>query len=232
MRFQTPLEPARLIRRYKRFLADIELADGSFAVAHCPNPGSMLRMATPGARIWVERNDDPRKKLRYGWRLIEEAGAMIAVDTGLANKIVGEALSGGKIAELAGYESYRPEVKYGAGSRVDLLGEGAAGRAYIEVKSVTLSRDAGHAEFPDSVTKRGAKHLVELAEMVAQGHRAVMLYLVARNDCSRVSLARDLDPGYGAAAEKARAAGVEMLCYDCDLSAAEITLRAPLSITL
>lgn len=232
MRFQTPLEPARLIRRYKRFLADIELADGREAVAHCPNPGSMLGMATPGARIWVERNDDPRKKLRYGWRLIEDAGAMIAVDTGLANKIVGEALSAGKIAELTGYESYRPEVKYGEASRVDFLGEGAQGRAYIEVKSVTLSRETGHAEFPDSVTKRGAKHLNELSEMVTQGHRAVMLYLVARNDCSRVSLARDLDPAYAAAAKKALNSGVEMLCYDCDLSAAEITLRAPLPITL
>lgn len=232
MRFQTPLEPARLIRRYKRFLADIELADGREAVAHCPNPGSMLGMATPGARIWVERNDDPRKKLRYGWRLIEDAGAMIAVDTGLANRIVGEALSAGVIAELTGYESYRPEVKYGEASRVDFLGEGAQGRAYIEVKSVTLSRETGHAEFPDSVTKRGAKHLNELSEMVKQGHRAVMLYLVARNDCSRVSLARDLDPAYAAAAKKALNFGVEMLCYDCDLSAAEITLRAPLPITL
>lgn len=230
MRFQTPLEPARLIRRYKRFLADIELIDGSEVVAHCPNPGSMLGMATPGARIWVERNDDPRKKLRYGWRLIEEAGAMIAVDTGLANKIVGEALNAGKIAELAGYDTYRAEVKYGEASRVDFLGEGAQGSAYIEVKSVTLSREEGRAEFPDSVTKRGAKHLEELSAMVAQGHRAVMLYLVARNDCTGFNLAADLDPGYAQAAAKARDAGVEMLCYDCDLSAAEITLRAPIDI--
>jgi sugar fermentation stimulation protein A len=226
MRFQTPLVPARLIRRYKRFLADIRLEDGAEAVAHCANPGSMMGLAEPGMRIWVEPNDDPKKKLKYGWRLVDhENGHFTGVDTGLPNRALRAALEAGEVAELAGYETVRPEQKYGAGSRIDFLLSGAGlPDAYVEVKSVTLSRAPGVAEFPDSVTARGAKHLGELAKMAQAGHRAVLFYLVQRTDAQTVRVAGDIDPGYARALRAARAAGVTVLSYRADISPAEITL--------
>ena len=231
MRFQTPLVPARLIRRYKRFLSDMRLEDGTEVVAHCPNPGSMLGIKEEGQLCWLEPNDDPKKKLKYGWRLVEfDNGAMVGVDTGAANKIVEEALADGRIPELAGYKTMRREVKYGQSSRIDfLLTQTGLPDTYVEVKSVTLSREPGLAEFPDSVTARGAKHLDELARMVAQGNRAVMLYLVQRNDCKRMRLAADIDVAYASGFASARAAGVEGLCYDCTLSQQQITLARAIS---
>lgn len=227
MRFSTPLVPARLIRRYKRFLADIRFDDGTEAVAHCANPGSMMGLATEGMRIWVEPNDDPRKKLKFGWRLVDhENGHFTGVDTSVPNRALRQALMAGEVAGLTGYDLVRPEVKYGEKSRIDFLLTGA-GRpdCYVEVKSVTLSRQQGLAEFPDSVTARGTKHLGELGEMVRAGHRAVMLYLVQRTDCSRFALAADIDPAYAMAFDKARAIGVEVLCFDTAISPHEIILR-------
>ena len=219
MRFQTELIPATLIRRYKRFLAYVRLPDGQEVTAHCPNPGSMMGMADEGMRVWLEPNDDPKKKLKYGWRLIDDNGVFIGVDTGVPNRVVGEALRGGAIAPLAAYETIRPEVKYGEKSRIDfLLQQNGLPDVYLEVKSVTLSRQSGLAEFPDSVTKRGAKHLDELANMVAAGHRAVMLYLVQRTDCTYVALADDIDPAYGRAFDAARGAGVEVICIGTNIT--------------
>jgi sugar fermentation stimulation protein A len=220
MRFQTPLVPARLIRRYKRFLADIRLDDGREATAHCANPGSMMGLAEPGMRIWVEPNDDPKKKLKYGWRLVDhENGHFTGVDTSLPNRALRAALENREIAELAAYTQLRAEVKYGEKSRVDfLLGRPGAPDLYLEVKSVTLSRAPGLAEFPDSVTSRGARHLDDLAAMVRQGHRAMMFYLVQRTDCMRFDLARDIDPGYAHAFDAAAAAGVEILAYGTEIS--------------
>ncbi|NDV51459.1 MULTISPECIES: DNA/RNA nuclease SfsA [unclassified Salipiger] len=230
MRFETPLIPARLLRRYKRFLADCRLEDGSEITAHVANPGSMLGMAEPESRIWLEPNEDPKRKLKYAWRLIEhEGGAFIGVDTGVPNRVLRAALEAGQVGGLEGYETVRPEVKYGEKSRIDFLLTGAARRdCYVEVKSVTLSRSPGLAEFPDSVTARGAKHLAELAAMVRQGHRAVMLYLVQRTDAEVVTLASDIDPAYAAAFASARAAGVEVLALGCRITPEEITLGAPL----
>ncbi|SLN16672.1 Sugar fermentation stimulation protein A [Aquimixticola soesokkakensis] len=222
MRFQTPLIEARLLRRYKRFLADIRLPDGREVTAHCPNPGSMLGMAEAGSRIWVEPNDDPRKKLDYGWRLSQVADAMVVVDTGLANKVVGAALRAGQIDGLTG--AVRAEVPYGEKSRVDFV----VNETFVEVKSVTLSRQTGLAEFPDSKTARGAKHLAELAKLAQNGTRAVMLYLISRDDCSAFDLARDIDPAYGQAHDLARAAGVEILCYGVDITPQSITLGTKL----
>ncbi len=219
MRFQTELIPATLIRRYKRFLADVRLPDGQEMTAHCPNPGSMMGMADEGMRVWLEPNDDPKKKLKYGWRLIEDGGVFIGVDTGVPNRVIGEALRAGAIAPLAAYETVRSEVKYGENSRIDfLLQQDGLPDVYVEVKSVTLSRQTGLAEFPDSVTKRGAKHLDELANMVAAGHRAVMLYLVQRTDCTRVALADDIDPAYGRAFDAALAAGVETIAVGANIT--------------
>ncbi|MGY9045493.1 hypothetical protein P775_02515 [Puniceibacterium antarcticum] len=225
MRFQTPLIPAVLIRRYKRFLADVRLPDGQDVTAHCPNPGSMMGMAAPGLRVWLEPNDDPKKKLKYGLRLVEVNGVLISVDTGAANRVLRAALETGKVAGLQGYDRVFPEQKYGTGSRIDFLLQGGGRRdTYVEVKSVTLSRHPGLAEFPDSVTARGTKHLGELARMVAQGHRAVLIYLVQRTDCTRVAVAADIDPTYAAAFLTAQAAGVEILCLSCAISAESITV--------
>ena len=226
MRFQTPLIPARLIRRYKRFLADMRLEDGREITAHCANPGSMMGLAEPGVKCWLEPNDDPKKKLKYGWRLVDhENGHFTGVDTSLPNRALREALEAGEVAKLAQYTDIRPEVKYGTGSRVDFLLSGAGlPDLYLEVKSVTLSRSPGLAEFPDSVTARGTRHLRELQEMIGEGHRAMMLYLVQRTDCTRFALARDIDPAYGAAFDAARAAGVEIMCLGTSISPQEIRL--------
>ncbi|MFD0910719.1 DNA/RNA nuclease SfsA [Ruegeria arenilitoris] len=231
MRFQTPLVPARLIRRYKRFLADCRLEDGREVTAHCANPGSMMGLAEPGEKIWLEPNDDPKKKLKFGWRLVDhENGHFTGVDTSLPNRALRAALEAREIPALAAYETVRPEVRYGQNSRIDfLLTQPGLPDAYVEVKSVTLSREPGLAEFPDSVTARGTKHLGELAEMAAQGHRAIMLYLVQRTDCRKFALAADIDPAYAANFEIAQAKGVERLVYGTRISPEEVTLDKALS---
>ncbi len=229
MQFPSPLVPARLIRRYKRFLADCLLEDGREVVAHCANPGSMMGLAEPGMKIWLEPNDDPKKKLKFGWRLVDhENGHLTGVDTSVPNRALRAALQSQSVKGLSGYHTVRPEVKYGENSRIDFLLEGD-GLTYVEVKSVTLSRQPGLAEFPDSVTARGTKHLRELAEMVAQGHRAVMLYLVQRTDCDRFDLARDIDPAYGAAFDAARAVGVDTIVLGTRISPEGIEIAAPLA---
>lgn len=230
MRFQTPLVPARLLRRYKRFLADCRLDDGREVTAHVANPGAMLGLKEEGLRIWLEPNDDPKRKLKWAWRLVEhQGGQFTGVDTGLPNRLLRAALEAGQVPGLQGYESIRPEVAYGRGSRIDFLLSGA-GRpdCYVEVKSVTLSRQPGLAEFPDSVTARGAKHLAELAQVAEQGARAVMLYLVQRSDARRVTLAADLDPAYARAFAAAQAAGVEALALGCHITPEAVTLGDPL----
>ncbi|MGJ8555474.1 MAG: DNA/RNA nuclease SfsA [Sulfitobacter geojensis] len=230
MRFQTQLVPARLIRRYKRFLADCRLEDGTEVVAHCANPGSMMGLADEGMKIWLEPNDDPKKKLNYGWRLVDhENGHFTGVDTSLPNKAVRAALEAREIAGLEGYTTVRPEVKYGTNSRIDfLLTENGLPDAYVEVKSVTLSRETGLAEFPDSVTARGAKHLGELAKVARAGHRAVLLYLVQRTDCTHVTMAADIDPTYAAAHAAATEAGVETLCFATHITPQAVTIAGPL----
>ncbi len=231
MRFETPLIPAVLIRRYKRFLADCRLEDGREVTAHCANPGSMMGLAEPGMKIWLEPNDDPKKKLKYGWRLVEHAnGHFTGVDTSVPNRALRAALEAGEVAGLSAYKSVRPEVKYGEKSRIDfLLQQDGLPDCYVEVKSVTLSREPGLAEFPDSVTARGTKHLCELANMAAQGHRAVMLYLVQRTDCGRFQLAADIDPAYAAAFASARAAGVERLVLGTRITPQGIEVGAPIA---
>ncbi len=232
MRFETPLVPARLIRRYKRFLADCTLADGREVTAHCANPGSMMGLAEPGTKIWLEPNDDPKKKLKFGWRLVDhENGHFTGVDTSVPNRALRTALQDRQVSELSGYSDVRAEVKYGQSSRIDfLLSQAGLPDAYVEVKSVTLCREPGLAEFPDSVTSRGARHLDELASMVLAGHRAVMFYLVQRTDCGRFDLARDIDPGYAAAFDAAIGQGVEVLCYGTRITPEGVALDARLAL--
>ena len=225
MEFQSPLIRAKLLRRYKRFLADVLLPDGREVTAHCANPGSMMGLLGDDVFAWVEPNEDPKKKLKFAWRIAEMGdGAMVLVDTAQANRIVREGLEKNAIAEFAN-QTFRPEVKYGDGSRIDFLLSDDAGRfTYLEVKSVTLSRAKGHAEFPDSVTARGTKHLNELANVVESGARAVMFYVLNRTDCDQVSIASDIDPAYADALDRARSAGVDVLCYRSEVSANRITL--------
>ena len=233
MRFQTPLVPGRLIRRYNRFLADVTLDEtGETVKAHCPNPGSMMGLKDPGLRVWLEPNDDPKKKLRYGWRLAElEGDHWCGIDTAVPNRVVKEALEARVVAELERYGTVRPEVKYGTRSRIDfLLTENGLPDAYVEVKNVHLRRDSDWAEFPDSVTARGAKHLDELRGVIEAGHRAVMLYLVQRTDCARFKLAGDIDPRYAEAFDLARDAGVEMICYGTVISREGVQIGVPMPV--
>lgn len=235
MRFQTDLVPARLTRRYKRFLADCVLEENSMEItAHCANPGSMMGLAEPGTRVWLEPNDDPKKKLKYGWRLVDhENGHFTGVDTSLPNRALKTAFMQQTVPGFTDYSMVRPEVKYGKNSRIDfLLSEDHLPDVYVEVKSVTLCRTAGLAEFPDSVTARGAKHLAELAQMAQQGHRAVMLYLVQRTDCGGFSLAQDIDPVYSAAYRDAKAAGVETFCLGTNISPQGIEIADALDIRI
>jgi sugar fermentation stimulation protein A len=228
MQFSAPLIPATLVRRYKRFLADVML-DGQEVTVHVANPGAMTGLQTPGARIWLSRSENPARKLPYSWELVEaDFGAgneLVGVNTAHPNPLVREAIGAGSIAELAGYGTLRPEVRYGARSRVDfLLTDQTKGTCYVEVKNVHLMRRSGLAEFPDSVTARGARHLGELATMLAAGHRAVMLFLIQIGSADRLGLARDIDVRYGAAFDRARLLGVEAYAYRCAISESGITV--------
>ncbi|MEJ8475523.1 DNA/RNA nuclease SfsA [Roseibium algae] len=220
MKFAAPLVSGRLVKRYKRFLADVILdEDGSEVTAHCANPGSMLGLKEPGSRVWLSISNNPKRKLKYSWEVMEADGALVGINTAHPNGLVEEALQAGKIPELAGFASLRREVKYGKNSRIDILLEADDGaKTYVEVKNVHLMREAGLAEFPDSVTARGAKHLAELSDMVAEGHRAVMVFLVQRPDCTQMSLASDIDANYAAAFASARVAGVEVYAIGCDVT--------------
>jgi sugar fermentation stimulation protein A len=233
MEFARPLVRGRLVRRYKRFLADVILEDGRGVTAHCPNPGAMLGLAEPGATIWLEPAP-PGRKLAFGWRLVElPGGGLAGIDTAVPNRVVREALAAGSIPGLAGYTTIRPEVADGAGSRVDFLARGPGlPDVWLEVKNVHLRREGDWAEFPDCVTLRGARHLRALAALVAAGHRAILLYVVQRTDCARLRLAADLDPGYAAAAVAARAAGVETLALATRINRRGVWLDRPLPVVL
>lgn len=233
MKFDRPLVSARLVKRYKRFLADVVLDEtGETVTAHCANSGSMLSLARPGARVWLQKSDDPKRKLAWSWILEEtNAGDCVCIDTSRPNALAAEAIAAGVILSLAGWSSLRREVKYGKNSRIDLLLEDPdRPRVYVEVKNTTLCRTPGLAEFPDSVTSRGAKHLAELADMVAEGHRSVMFYLVDRPDCERFSLASDIDPAYAEAFAAARSRGVEAIAWAVRISPEEITVLRELPI--
>ncbi len=231
MEFFRPLVPGTLIRRYKRFLADVRLDDGTEVTSHCANPGAMTGLADPGTRVWLEPNDDPKKKLKYGWRLVELGGGHWAgIDTSVPNRVVGDALRAGEIPGISG--EVRPEVRYGTNSRIDFLVTGDGPDTYVEVKNVHLRRTGDFAEFPDSVTSRGAKHLEELGKVVSAGGRAVMLYLVQRTDCSRLGFAADIDPVYAATLERAVTAGVEAMALTCHIGPKGVGIAGAVPVTL
>ena len=216
------LIPARLLR-------------GETVTAHCANPGAMIGLNVPGARVWLSKSANPKRKLGHSWELIEVdlgmGAELVGINTSLPNALAGEAIAAGLIPELAGYASLRREVRYGKNSRVDfLLEDPPRPPCYVEIKNVHLMRQAGMAEFPDAVTKRGTKHLVELSRMVTAGARAVMLYLVQIGSAERFTLARDIDPAYGAAYDAARACGVEAIARRCRLTCEGIEVAEPISI--
>lgn len=236
MKFSQELQEGRLIKRYKRFLADVELPDGSVVVAHCANSGSMLGCKEPGSRVLLSPNTNPKAKLDWRWEMVEVDGALVGINTSHPNRLAEEAILKGTIPELAGYETLRREVKYGKNSRIDILLEGAgettgSDTCFVEVKNVTL-KVGEEAQFPDSVTVRGTKHLVELIDMVADGHRAVMLYLVQRGDCVSFRPAAHIDSIYAQTLARAVQAGVETLCYVCDLTMSGIEVTKPLPIRI
>lgn len=235
MRLPTPLLSGKLVKRYKRFLAEIALDDGRIITAHCANPGSMLGVAIEGAPVWVHEHGNKNRKLAFSWELIDLNGTLIPINTTNPNKIAREAVEAGLIPELSNYTDISAEVKYGEASRIDLLLSGGRHHkpCYVEIKNVHLSRKAGLAEFPDSVTKRGTKHLEELTKIAVGGAaRAVMLFIVQRGDCQRFSPAEDIDPSYGNALKSAAFFGVETLCYDCEVTTSEVVLRKALPIEL
>jgi len=231
MKFPDTLVTGILVRRYKRFLADIELDSGEIVVAHCANPGAMTGLNTPGFKVWLAPNRNPKAKLDWRWELVQVNGYLIGINTAHPNAIVAEAINAGKIDDLKGYESLRREVKYGRNSRIDiLLEDDDRPPCHVEIKNVHFMREPGIAEFPDSVTARGAKHLDELADVAAAGGRAVMLYVVQRGDCRRLRIAGDLDPTYAKAFARARASGVEALAHGCKTDLESIVLADPLIV--
>ena len=230
MKYSEPLLRGTLVKRYKRFLSDIQLPNGEVVIAHCANPGAMIGLNSAGSEVWLSRANNPARKLAYSWELVRVGEHLVGINTSLPNSIVAEAIQAGRIAELRGYDQVRREVRYGVNSRIDLLLE-SPGKpiCYVEIKNVHLKRGPA-AEFPDCPTVRGAKHLRELTEMVAQGHRAVMVYLVQRGDCAYFSIADDLDPAYGKAFRQALQRGVEAICYMCKVSLDSIEIGGALPV--
>ena len=214
MQFQSDLVPGYLVKRYKRFFADVELSNGKLVTAHCPNTGSMIGLTNRGTKVWLLPNEDPKKKLNYSWKLVDhENGHYTGVDTNLANNIVNEAIVQGKISEVINYDVVLREQKYGANSRVDFLLKNGLQTCFLEVKNVTLCRQEKIAEFPDTVTARGVKHLKELSNIVDTETRAIVLYLVQRSDCNYFKIANDLDSNYATGSIFSANSGVEFVCY-------------------
>lgn len=233
MKFTLPIVSGRLERRYKRFLADITLDDGQFVTASVPNTGSMLGLTAPGSRVWLTVSDDVKRKYPHALQIVEADNTLVGVNTGLPNRIAEEAIKNGLLPSLAGYSEVRREQKYGRNSRIDLLltaPQRAA--AYVEVKNVHFMRRSGLAEFPDTVTSRGAKHLAELVDMVEAGHRGVMLYVIQRNDCDRFRICDDLDAIYAAGFAHALDRGVEAYAIRCHISPEGIEAEAVVPIIM
>ena len=226
-----PLYPGRLVRRYQRFLADVELRDGSIVTAHCPNSGSMKGCAVPGNDVLLSISDKPGRRLRYTWELVMAGENWVGINTGLPNRLVREGIEKGVVRELGGYDSIRPEVRYGENSRIDLLLVAVAGLCYVEVKNVTLV-EGRMALFPDAVTTRGQKHLRELMEVVREGHRGVIFFVVQRGDGEEVAPADAIDPEYGRLLRLAVENGVEALAYRASVTPTEVCLTSRLPIIL
>ena len=224
MIFQKPLVKGLLLKRYKRFLADIKLDDGTLITAHCPNSGAMQGLTEPETPVWVSKSSNPSRKLPYTWEMAEVAGTFVGMNTFHPNHLVEEAIINGTLQELQDYQTLKREVAYGNKSRIDILLHNEGGSlTYVEVKNVHLKRGE-KAAFPSSVTTRGAKHMRELAEMVQQGHRAYIIYVIQRNDCQGFEIAKDIDPTYNLETMTALKKGVVPLVYACEVTPKAITI--------
>ena len=224
------LYPGILLKRYKRFLADVRLADGRTITAHCPNSGSMRACSESGRPVYVSKATNPKRKLSYTWELISMPTSLVGVNTMVPNRLVKKAIMEHEIPELDNYEDIRSEVKYGQNSRIDLLLR-AENRppCYVEIKNCTLVEDR-LARFPDAVTSRGLKHLVELEKQVEAGQRAVMFFLIQRQDADRFRPADHIDPEYGRQLRQARRQGVEILVYDVRINIQRVAIHAPVAV--
>jgi sugar fermentation stimulation protein A len=234
VKFPVELIEGRLLKRYKRFLSDIELSTGELITAHCPNTGSMKRCQQDNARVWVSESDNPKRKLAYTWELVEVDEQYLAcINTGYPNKLVGEAIANGVVTELVGYAEQKAEVKYGEKSRIDWLLTGSDGRkCYVEVKNVTLLEEDGLGYFPDAVTDRGRKHLYELAKMVEEGHRAVMFFCVSHTGINSVTPAAHIDKKYAQAFIEVVAKGVEVIAYQVAIDSQEMKVMRSVPVVM
>lgn len=230
MKFPNPLQKGKLVKRYKRFLTDVELDSGERVTAHCANPGAMLGLTSPGLEVWLSLATNTNRKLRYTWELVRIGKVLVGINTGHPNTLVTEAIDSGLISELQGYKTAQREVKYGTNSRIDILLQNCDQRCYVEIKNVHLSRQPGLAEFPDSITARGTKHLKEMAKMISEGNRAVMVYVIQRNDCNFFSISSDIDITYSRNLALARDIGVEAIAYSCRISPREIMIERSIPI--
>ena len=220
-----------LIKRYKRFMADVELKNGHVVTAHCPNSGSMKECCEPGRPVYLSPQNKPSRRLKYTWEIIDMGTSLVGVNTLVPNRLTKAAIPAGDIPELAGYETVRSEVKYGNNSRIDLLLENGEKRCFVEIKNCTLVTE-GLACFPDAVTSRGFKHLIELQEQVKLGDRAVMFYLIQRMDANRFQPADHIDPAYGEELRKAVRNGVEIMVYDVAMDLEGVRLNRPVPFQL
>jgi sugar fermentation stimulation protein A len=219
-----------LVARYKRFFADVRLDDGRAIVSHCPNPGAMLGLNAPGLGVWVSPAAGATRKLAWTLELVEADGGLVGINTLHPNRLVAEALAEDAIPELAGYGLHRREVRMGEASRVDfVLEEPGRPRCWLEVKNCHLRRAGTLAEFPDCVAARSLRHLKELATRVAEGERAVQLFVIQRTDCDRFAACADLDPAYARGLDLTAEAGVEVLVYACDIGLEEIRIARRIS---
>lgn len=231
MTLPEPLIPGKLIRRYKRFLADIELGNGEKVTVHCANPGSMLGLLQTGSQVLLSRSKNPKRKFPFSWELIQVGGTWVVVNTANTNRVIHEALLNNQISELAGYAEIKPEAVWGDHTRFDFLLHNENEQCFVEIKNVTLAEN-GIALFPDSVTKRGTKHLNELMKVFRKGHRAVMCFLVSREDCKLFRPAAHIDTVYAKTLRQAYENGVEILVYQAKISPPQITVDCPLKFEL
>ena len=233
MKFSNNLIKAKFVKRYKRFFSDHILENGQVVTAHCPNTGAMTGVAKEGITSWLSESNDPKRKLKWTWELTQENDTIVGVNTHNPNKIIQEAINNKEIKELLNYKILKREVKYGVNSKIDIfLQDDNKVNCYVEIKNVHLSREKGLAEFPDGITSRGTKHLKELANVAKDGDRAVMLYLIQRNDCNYFKIAEDIDIEYGKAFIDALNAGVEVICIDTILNTSEINIGKKIKLLI
>ena len=231
MRFPAPLIPGTLIKRYKRFLADVQLDDGTLVTAHCTNTGSMLGCNAPGSQVYLSEQHGKNRKLPYTWELIRVGRTLVGINTLAANRLAREGIETGIIKELQGYEHLRPEVPTRPGARLDFLLKSTGRQCYVEVKNVTLVVDR-IAAFPDAVSDRGTKHLKELIRLRRRGHRAVLLFIIQRGDCASLRPADEIDVEYGRWLRRAAKAGVEIYPYGAKVSVRRISLEEAVALQL